>query len=311
MKKTAALILALVMLITANCVLAESTENTDSSTTETFAYIEGDSGGRSSRSFSSEEYVHVVEEDGRYIRYTTFLDEEARRLYNDYNSDSHETTWDELTTYIEALPASITEELDVVPPTQEELDALAGKTIGEIRSALSTHKGMYDGCYPAKKNEAGKDIVLKLDCGFFGYQVLVNEPYEEYLPCEEAKSYDSLTAKKIVQTSLTYDATSLYWVAEGTRKAWESAGSEGVPPFKTFREARGAGDGSVVSYSRDRVAVATEIGGRYFRYAASVDEEGKKLNDDCYAIDRSDRAAFWEAHSRLDRYLDMLPITEA
>lgn len=310
MKRITAMILALAMLITANCVLAESAEDTDSPATETFVYIVGDSGLRSSMSLGRDEFVHVVEEDGRYIRYTTFLDEEAKRLYDDYNSDRHETTWDELMTYIEALPASITEELDVVPPTQEELDALAGKTIGEIRSALSAPKGMFDG-YQAQRNEAGKDVVLIVDCGFFRYAVLVNESYEEYLACKEAGSCESLRARKIARTGLSPNATSLYWVAEGIRKAWEEAGSEGVPPFKTFREACGAGNGSVVSNSRDRVAVAAEIGGRYFRYEASMDEEGKKLYDDYAATDRSDVPAFWEARSRLDRHLDMLPITAA
>ena len=312
MKRITALILTLVMLITANGVLAEKTGNADSSATEFVTYIMGDSGSRSSRSFSSEEYICVTEEDGRYIRYTVYLDEEAGRLFDEYNSDQPgpKPTWEELMAHIEALPVSLTEELDVVPPTQEELDALAGKTVGEIRSALSAPEGMF-GCCPAGKTEAGEDIVLKLECGFFRYAVLVNDPYEEYLACREAGSYDSLTVKSIVRTGLAYDATNIYWVSEGVRKAWENAGSQGVPPFKTVREARGGINRSGwYSESGEKTTITTEIGGRFFRYTAFLDEEGKKLYEDCYAAD-SNEAARREAYRKLDRYRDMQPITRA
>lgn len=309
MKRITALILALAMLITANCVLAEDAGNTDSSATHFVSYVLGDSGGRSSRSLNNEEYVRVTEEDGRYFRYTVYLDEEAKRLYNEYHSDQPKVTWEELMAYIEALPASLTEELDVVPPTQEELDALAGKTVGEIRSALSAPEGMFE-CYPAGNIEEGDNIVLKLECGFFRYAVLVDDPYEEYLACREDGSYDSLTVKSIARTGITYDATSLYWVSEGVRKAWENAGSEGVPPFKTLREAGGFLNRGWYSESRERTVVSTEIDGRFFRYIALMDEEGKKLYDDYYAADR-DEAARREAYNRLARYRDMLPITRA
>lgn len=309
MKRITALILAVAMLITANCVLAEETGNTDSSPTGYVAYVLGDSGGRSSRSLDSNEYVLVTEEDGRYIRYTVYLDEEARRLYNEYHSDQPKVTWEDLMAYIGTLPASITEELDVVPPTQEELDALAGKTVGEIRAALSAPEGMYE-CYPAGRFEEGDNIVLRMECGFFRYAVLVDNPYEEYLACREDYNYDSLTAKSIARIGIAYNATSMYWVSEGVRKAWENAGSEGVPPFKTVREALGLLNGGWYTESGARTVIAMEIGGRYFRYIALMDEEGKKLYDDCYAED-SDETAHREAYSRFDRYRDMLPITRA
>ena len=311
MKRITALILALAMLITANCVLAEDTGNTDSSPTKVISYVVGDSGGNSSRTLDSEEYILVTEEDGRYIRYTVYLDEEAKRLYNEYHSDPPKVTWEELMAYIRTLPASLTEELDVVPPTQEELDALAGKTVGEIRAALSAPVGMHDCCYPAGRFEEGENIVLRLECGFFRYAVLVDDPYKEYLACKEADSYDSLTAKRIARIGLCYDATNIYWVSEGVRKAWENAGSEGAPPFKTVREARSAlnGDGWF-SVSGERMVITAEIDGRFFRYTAFLDEEGKKLYDD-YNAAGSDEAARLEVYRKLDRYRAMLPITQA
>ena len=98
MKRITALILALAMLITANQVLAESDGDAGSSPTEFVSYILGDSGSRSSRSYNSEEYIRVEEEDGRYIRYTVYLDEEARRLFDEYNSGQSEpkVTWEEI-----------------------------------------------------------------------------------------------------------------------------------------------------------------------------------------------------------------------
>ena len=311
MKRITALILALAMLITANCVLAESAGDAGSSPTEFVSYILGDSGSRSSRSYNSEEYIRVEEEDGRYIRYTVYLDEEARRLFDEYNSGQSEpkVTWEEFTAYAGTLPVSVTEELDVVPPTQEELDALAGKTVGEIRDALSAPEGMYH-CYPAGKIEAGENIVLKMECGFFRYAVLVDDPYEEYLACSEAGSYDSLTAKSIARTGIAYGATNIYWVSEGIRKAWENAGSKGVPPFKTMREIRGFRSRGWFSESAVRTIIATEIDGRFFRYIALMDEEGKKLYKDCYA-EGIDDAARGEAFSRFYRYRDMMPITRA
>ena len=243
MKRITALILALVMLITANCVLAESTEDTDSPATETFVYIVGDAGLRSSMSLGRDEFVHVVEEDGRYIRYTTFLDEEAKRLYDDYNSDRHETTWDELMPYVEALPASITEELDVVPPTQKELDALAGKTLtalaekgwgidsvtvpaaegeeaGTVTQVPVKHKSWYINdeitFWTGPADSEGK-VTVSVRKGMFQYNVLVDLPRDAFMEqVRNGKDVWDTKAVSIECAGFSADFASEGFYADGT-----------------------------------------------------------------------------------------------
>ena len=177
----------------------------------------------------SDEYaVAVTKQNERCFRTVAPLDEHGKELYTVSLEDGN-YTHDEylaLSEYVTALPVQYTEELTVNPYTQDELDAMAGKTIEEVMSGpweLSMRN------YP-EDAEAGKDIVFPMVKGFCEYELVINEPFEVYqerlardhydpVTIMSLKNYLDLTVRRVTYTGISLShALDLNYQADGTIK---------------------------------------------------------------------------------------------
>lgn len=172
--------------------------------------------------------IAVIHKNGLFFRVVASYDEHAAELYAAYREDG-EMSFEEyqsLCSYVQTLPVQYTEELNVVPFTQEELDSLAGKTIGEVMSEPWEIKMRN---YPDDA-EPGKEIVFPMVKGFCEYELVINEPYEVYQERRAAdryepvtvmslKNYLDLTVKYVRYTGIhAFNALLLEYRADGTLK---------------------------------------------------------------------------------------------
>ena len=183
---------------------------------------------------SSEGYcIALIRQDERIFRAVTFFDEHANELFSAYcaafapeeekYADDEYRTLDE---YLMTLPVQYTEELTIVPLTQEELDAMVGKTIAEVMSE-PWEMGMMN--YPENADE-NRDVVFPMVKGFCEYELVINEPFEVYqerrardqydpVTMMSLKNYEDLTVKCMRYSGLSDNMMLLRYQADGTRAA--------------------------------------------------------------------------------------------
>ena len=228
MKKTILIIAAMMLLLTTIALADELPAMTDSYYFETFgdavlSMTEGDA------FTASDGYaVAVIQRNGRFFRVVASFDEYAEELYTAYIKDGNYPLdkYRALSGYVETLPVLYTEELTVVPFSQDELDAMAGKTIEEAMSE-PWELLMYN--YP-EDVEAGKDIVFPMVKGFCEYDLVINESFDVYQERRAGDRYDpvtimslrnylDLTVRYVKYTGIfTSHALNLNYQADGTLK---------------------------------------------------------------------------------------------
>ena len=161
---------------------------------------------------NDEHYVVVVELDGAYLRVVAYVDDEARRLGEatlDYvDADTLEAAFEAYSAYIETLPIAYEEEITAQPKTQEELDALAGKTLMEAEEAG----------YESSSSEMGENdaAIYTVSCGLYEYALLLNETYTEYMEHSDSGYIGDLTVKSASFSGLSRYAAELRYHADGT-----------------------------------------------------------------------------------------------
>ena len=172
----------------------------------------------------------LIKKDGHIYRAFAGFDERAEKLCDALRSagaidDGGFPTeeWSSLQEYIMTLPVQCTEELTIVPFSQEELDAMVGKTITEVMSEPWDMGMMH---YP-ENPEAGKDIVFPMVKGFCEYEMVINEPFEAYQERQardhfdsvtmlSLRNYEDLTVKCVRYAGLSYHTLDLRYRADGT-----------------------------------------------------------------------------------------------
>ena len=173
----------------------------------------------------------LIEKDGRYYRVFADFDERAKELYTVvHNMEVTEAgvypteEWARFQQYVMTLPVQRTEELTIVPFSQEELDAMVGKTITEVMSEPWDMGMMH---YP-ENPEAGKDIVFPMVKGFCEYELVINEPFEVYQECQardhfdpvtmlSLRNYEDLTVRSVKYTGISWNTLEQRYLADGTR----------------------------------------------------------------------------------------------
>ena len=137
MKKTIALMLALLMLCTASVALAEE----DGKLEPLFATV-GDAlaaAGENPIAGGEEDYYAVItEQDGKYYRSVAELDDKAKALEQailEADIDHMEEAFAARDEYLITLPIAYSEMFTVEPMTEAEMDDLVGQTIEELREA--------------------------------------------------------------------------------------------------------------------------------------------------------------------------------
>ena len=172
--------------------------------------------------------VAVVRRDGRCFRVVAQFDSHAEELYAAYleNGDFSNEEFQALSEYAKTLPVQYTEELNVTPFSQMELDAMTGITLEEAMAG-PWDLGMRH--YP-EDAEAGKEIAFPMVKGFCNYELVINEPYEVYAERRAADHYDpvtvmslqnylDLTVKCVRYTGISaLNALDLRYQADGTLK---------------------------------------------------------------------------------------------
>ena len=175
--------------------------------------------------------VALIERDGRFFRSVAFLDDYGKELYAAYLDASEKAgkmameEYRTLDAYLMTLPVQYTEELTILPLPQEELDAMAGKTLGDV---MLLPRGMQLCDYPDDA-EAGKDIVFRMMKGFCEYDLVIDEPAEVYQKLRAAdrsdpytdmslNNYLGLTVREVKYARPSRNVLNLDYLADGTLK---------------------------------------------------------------------------------------------
>ena len=232
MKKIHLLILTVILLFTACSVYAEEPPLFSTFGEAVNAAMETVGEGESPYCISSEGYcIALIKRDGHFFRAVTFFDEHGYELYsafieaNEPEKDKFaENEYRTLEEYLMTLPVQYTEELTVVPLTQEELDTMIGKTIAEVMSE-PWEMGMMN--YP-EDAEANGDVIFPMVKGFCEYELVINEPFEVYqerrtrdhndpVTVMSLKNYEDLTVRYVRYSGLSDNMLLLHYQADGTR----------------------------------------------------------------------------------------------
>lgn len=179
--------------------------------------------------------IVLIKRDGRFFRAVTFFDEHANELYGAFQDASApeegkfaEDKYGTMEAYLMTLPVQYTEELTVVPFTQEDLDAMAGKTIAEVMSEPWEMEMMN---YPEHADENG-DVVFPMVKGFCKYELVINEPFEVYqerrardhyepMTIMSLQNYEDLTVRYVRYSGISDNVLLLRYQADGTRAAMD------------------------------------------------------------------------------------------
>ena len=170
----------------------------------------------------SEHFAVVVKRDHSFIRLMADMDEKAREL-NDAtlavtDVDAREAAFEAYSAYIDTLPIAYEEVITAQPKPQEELDALAGKTLLEVEEAGYEFSSSH-----GDENDAA---IYTVSCGMFEYDLLLNETYTEYMERNANGFYGDLTVRSAAFSGVSRYAAELRYHADGTRDEENDAWAE-------------------------------------------------------------------------------------
>lgn len=152
----------------------------------------------------------LVEKDGEYYRVVSMLDERAKELDAAvWGAEDFEAAMEAFNTYVNTLPVSTVEMFTAKPKTQEELDQLAGRTIGELEA---------DGYITTSYGTAGEEelIAFWMSDGIYEYELIVDADYATYEAKNEADELGTLTVRSGKYTGICSQALNLRHHADGT-----------------------------------------------------------------------------------------------
>ncbi len=163
---------------------------------------------------TNDHYITVVEYEGRIIRVVADLDEKAAAKRDEcYGMEDFFEGDEKLGELAESLDVSYTEDLTDAIPDQTEIDALVGKTLGEIEE---------EGYEESSHGEDGEKVVFTMIYGMFAYDLEMNESVEEYQKMAETDDFSSLTVRTAAFAGVSYNASDLAYHADGTYVPEES-----------------------------------------------------------------------------------------
>ena len=124
-------------------------------------------------------YAVVTEEDGKYYRSVAETDDrydELQQAISEAEPDQMDAAFTALDEYVKTLPIAYSEMFTAAPMAQADMDALVGKTIGELREA---------GYEDRESGTEGDDIVYVMRNGLFEYACVVNADFDAYEKAQE------------------------------------------------------------------------------------------------------------------------------
>lgn len=226
MKRLIALVLAAMMLCAALGALAE-----DGKMAPLFATVGDaiDAAGENPIVGGEEEYYAVVtEKDGKYYRSFAELDDRYRELQSaiwDAEPEQMEAAFAAVDEYVRTLPIVSSEEFTAVPMAQADMEALVGKTIGELREM-----GYEDRQGGTDIDENGEIIIAYvMRNGLFDYCCVVDADYEAYEKAQEEGTDGNFVVKSVKLYGITGEACFKRFHTDGTVEAEPD-------PFADFTE---------------------------------------------------------------------------
>ena len=264
MKKIFALILAFLMAFTACTALAEEEKLAPMFATVGEAM---DASGDPPVSANNEEYCTVITlQDGTYYRHVALMDEKGKELQEAIFSadvDALEAAFAAVDEYNKTLPIAYSEAFTIDPMPQEELDALVGKTIGELRTA---------GFMDSQSGSEGDDIVYVMRSGLFEYAMVVDTDIDTYLQATE--DYESenpdgdFAIRSVTFYGISHDACMLEYHTDGTMEEQPDPFADMAAVITAFLEKmQAAKNGEEV----DMKAFAAELKEQYPDFAEMID----------------------------------------
>lgn len=220
MKKILALILAVMMLGTACCALAEETQDTPLYKTigdamDAARDTAGEEGNIIAGSMIGEYVSVITEENGKYFRHIADYDEklaelEAAKNDLDYEAEDFWETWEKASADIEAymrtMPVVRSEEFTAEPIAQADLDALAGKTIAELTEAG----------YEIEMSGTEGAVVYTMRYGIFSYKFTVDADEEAYFAASDNGTYGEFAVKSGKFAGISESAWNTRFHTDGT-----------------------------------------------------------------------------------------------
>ncbi len=178
------------------------------------------------------DYLTVVtEKNGKYIRTVTLPDDHARELYMAaMGAEDSGQAFETYRTYAWSLPVAYTEELTAKPKEQAELDALDGKTVGQLLEEGYSFYGIGGG--------ENLPTTVTLSYGLFSYEFETDASFEQYHDGEGWDGMEEMKVKGGRLSGFSSLATNPDYLADGTYEPQavphvtpeEAAAADRVPP---------------------------------------------------------------------------------
>ena len=221
MKKILALILAVTMLGTACCAMAEETQGaplykTIGDAMDAARKTVGEEGNIVAGSMIGEYVSVITEENGKYFRHLADYDEklaelEAAKDALDFEAEDYWEKWekasDDIEAYTRTLPVAYSEAFTAEPIAQADLDALAGKTIAELTEA---------GYVTEMSGTEGGEIVYAMRYGIFSYNFTVDADEEAYFAAMDNGTDGELAVKSVKLAGISDFAWDKSFHTDGT-----------------------------------------------------------------------------------------------
>ena len=240
MKKLLAVMVAVAVLFSAAAFADEPGTDTDKGTADrplSMSFRDAvDAAGEYAAVGGDIDYLAVAsEKDGRYYRTVTILDDRAKELYMAaMAAEDPDAAFEAFDAYAWSLPVCYTEEITAKPKEQAELDALAGKTVGELLEEGYSFYGSGGG--------ENLPTFVDLSSGLYIYEFEADASFEEYLEHESRDDLQSLKVKSGMLSASLSLATNLDCLADGTYQpqfvpnitAEELSAADSVPPIEEY-----------------------------------------------------------------------------
>ena len=175
MKRIISVFLSLVLLFSAFTALAEANEPLYATVGDALA-----AAGEFPIAGGEDDYYAVVTEvDGKYYRSVAETDDQYRALRQaawEAEPEQMDAAYAAVDAHVKALPIAYSEAFTATPMVQEEMDALVGKTIGDLREA---------GYEERESGTEGDEIVYAMRNGLFDYSFVVDADFDAYEKAQE------------------------------------------------------------------------------------------------------------------------------
>ena len=235
MKKLIALVMTVMMMFTANGMLAEEGQLAPLYATVGEALEDSAEGRVVAGGVPGEYYAVVTQKDGKYYRSVAICDEKLNELNEalenlDYEAEDffekHEAAMQAVDDYLKTLPIAYSEEFTAEPLTDEEMASMQGKSLSQL-----TEEGFEIGSNGTEPSEDEEEILIvySLRYGVYDYNCVVDADFDQYIAAQDNGAEGDLVVKSMSLAGITE------W---GFEKRFHTDGTVEEPkdPFAEFSE---------------------------------------------------------------------------